>query len=90
MYIYYAHPLSIYGTPQEKRDLELLAALGHTVLNPNGPQHDAGYRAEGMAYFNRITEPCHGVFFRAFPDGSIPAGVAKELEYFRNRKLPEI
>ncbi len=34
MKIYYAHPMSLYGTLQEKRDIETLKALGFEVVNP--------------------------------------------------------
>jgi hypothetical protein len=88
MYIYYAHPLSIYDTAQEQRDLALLKFLGHTVLNPNSPEADAGYKAKGMAYFEEATVTCEAIFFRAFPDGRLPAGVAKEISYFQKRGLP--
>lgn len=37
MKIYYAHCKSIYNTPQELRDIQLLQALGYEVLNPNSP-----------------------------------------------------
>ena len=87
---YYAHPMSIYNTAQETRDLEIIKALGFEVLNPNGPEHDAGYKAKGMDYFDECTKDCTIIVFRAFPDGSIPAGVAKEIEFFRKRNLPVI
>ena len=35
MTVYYAHPMAIYGTPQEDRDIETLENLGFTVVNPN-------------------------------------------------------
>lgn len=37
--VYYAHCQSIYNTPQEQRDLELLKTLGFEVLNPNEKEH---------------------------------------------------
>jgi hypothetical protein len=33
--IYYAHSMHLYGTLQEKRDIELLESLGFEVVNPN-------------------------------------------------------
>ena len=78
---YYAHPLSTYNTAQEARDIEIIKALGVDVLNPNGPEHNEGYLREGMPSFvNLIRARCHLLCFRAFPDGSIPAGIAKEIE----------
>jgi hypothetical protein len=73
--------MSLYGTKQEKRDIALIESMGFEVLNPNGPEHDEGYKAAGMAYFEKLVRTkTHLLFFRAFPDGSIPAGVAKEIE----------
>jgi len=33
--IYYAHPLNIYNTAQEKRNIATLESLGFEVVNPN-------------------------------------------------------
>lgn len=35
--VYYAHFMGIYNTPQEKRDILTLQALGLEVINPNTP-----------------------------------------------------
>lgn len=87
MKAYYAHPLSLYNTAQEKRDLALMAALGIEVFNPNSFECDAGYKAaaaasptgNGMGFFTGIIKGCDMVIFRGFLDRSIPAGVAKEI-----------
>jgi len=81
MLAYYAHPVSIYNTPQEERDIQLLTDLGFEVLNPNTPEHSEGYKMGGMDYFESIISKCDLVAFRAFPDGSVPAGVAREIEW---------
>lgn len=39
MKIYYAHCQAIYGTVQEKRDIELLQRLGFEVVNPSDSIH---------------------------------------------------
>jgi hypothetical protein len=36
--IYYAHSMSLYNTPQEKRDIELLENLGFEVVNPSSKE----------------------------------------------------
>ena len=77
--IYYAHPVSTYGTKQEARDLETLQLLGVEVLNPNGGNHDKEYKRQGMSYFTRIISDCDGLAFRGYADGAIPAGVAQEI-----------
>jgi hypothetical protein len=68
-----------HNTPVEQRDLALLKALGFEVVNPNTPEHDAVYKASGMAHFDKLIEGCDALAFRAFPDGGIPAGVVHEI-----------
>ena len=89
--IYYAHPISLYNTKQEKRDLELLARMfpNATIYNPNCQESTDGYKAKGMAFFTElINSRMTSCVFRAFPDGSIPAGVATEVEAFRGTNKP--
>lgn len=88
MKVYYAHPISIYNSPQEQRDLTLLLGLSLEVLNPNSPEIEARYKAEGMALFEPLVKSCGALAFRAFLDGSIPAGVAKEIQWAREAGLP--
>ena len=82
--VYYAHPVSTYNTPQEKRDLETLEALGLRVVNPNTPENQEKYKTLGMPRFEEMAKACDVLAFRAFPDGSIGAGVAKEIEWARS------
>ena len=84
MIIYYAHPISIYDTPQEQRDVATLEGLGE-VRNPNSKEDQEGYQKKGMDHFAGVVKSCDALAFRAFPDGSIPAGVAKEIGYFDGR-----
>jgi hypothetical protein len=79
MKAYYAHPVSLYNTPQEVRDLKAMADLGIQVFNPNSQECSDGYAREGMPFFTKIIRECDLVIFRAFADGSIPAGVVKEI-----------
>jgi hypothetical protein len=76
---YYAHSLHLYGTKQEARDVKLLKALGFEVVNPNDPKHSVFYEEQGMEYFTGLCQSCDICAFRAYPDGSIPAGVHKEV-----------
>ena len=86
MRAYYAHCQSIYRTPQEYRDLNLLGQLGFDIVNPSEVQHskrveEMKSRGENvMLYFEMLVESCDVLAFRALPDGRIPAGVAKEIE----------
>ena len=79
MKVYYAHCVSIYGTPQEERDIRLLETLGFEVVNPNAEGNTENYKKYGMKYFLAIALDCDVVAFRALPDGRIPAGVMKEV-----------
>jgi hypothetical protein len=80
MRCYYAHPMTIYNTPQEERDILLLGQLGFVVVNPNAPEHSEAYGKEGMKYFMQLASECDVIAFRALPDGSITAGVANEIK----------
>ena len=79
MKCYYAHPITSYGSDIEKQDIVLLESLGFDVLNPNQPEYDIAYKEQGMTVFLELVDSCDMVAFRAFPDGSIPAGIAKEV-----------
>lgn len=42
---YYAHSMSLYGSAQEKRDIELLESMGFEVVNPNSEKIKADVQA---------------------------------------------
>lgn len=88
MRVYLAHPVSDYGTPRQAKMLALLAGAGHTVENPDAPSHQEGYRQHGMEYFTNLVETCDGLAFSRFADGTIGAGVAKEIERALTRRMP--
>ena len=92
--VYYAHFMGIYNTPQETRDVSTLEQLGFDVLNPNQSvvqsevdyykkhyedDDDAYMKMFDTVFFSRVRE-CEVFAFRGLPDGSIPGGVAMELE----------
>ena len=83
MLIYYAHCIAIYNTAQERRDLAALTMFGN-VINPNSKECSDRYKAQGMAYFQQFSATCDAVAFRALPDGSIPSGVATEVQWFKD------
>jgi hypothetical protein len=87
MRVYYAHPITLYDTPQERLDLGALSGLDFDVVNPNSKKHAEGYKAGGMDYFKSIVEGCSALAFRAFPDGSIPAGIFKEIMWAEQEGL---
>lgn len=97
MKIYYAHPMAIYNTPQEYRDIRTLQNLGFSVVNPNEQEHrDAVEKIKKeqlyvpdnvMRYFATVVLKCNCLAFRALPGGFIPAGVAYEIEVAQRNGL---
>lgn len=98
MKLYFAHPISSYGTPQERRLVDFLTAVGHEVINPNAPEHQAHaarIRAassdpknagrEVMAYFIALARRCDMCAVLPFPDGKIGAGIVAEAASFLER-----
>jgi len=87
MRIYLAHPVSDYGTPRQAQAIKALEEVGADLVrplelvNPDSPIHQAGYASEGMAYFKGVIERCQGLAFMRFPDGSIGAGVGREIRW---------
>lgn len=92
MKVYYSHCMAIYDTPQEKRDVKDLKLMGFEVFNPNSSKcdevvskirrhachfYDPGEKI--MDFFMNEVKKCDVLAFRSLPDGSIPAGVHKEI-----------
>lgn len=90
MKAYYAHCLAIYNTKQEERDLETIERLGFEVLNPNKPEYSQLYKTQGMKVFEELASSCDVVVFRGLPDGSLPAGIAKEVKAAKEANKPII
>lgn len=91
--IYFAHPMSDYGSDREKRAIDALELAGFEVVNPNSEEHERMVQAirQGvngdpgehiMRYFCRIACECEAIAFQAFPQGNVGAGVAKEVHEF--------
>jgi len=65
--------------------------MGFDVYNPNSKQDNAAYAKRGMDHFKDvINQECDLVAFRAFPDGTIPGGVASEIAHAQRLGLPVI
>jgi hypothetical protein len=81
--IYYAHPTSLYNTPQEERDLALLKLLwpDAEIYNPNSELDQQKYKEHGFDWFLDRVGDCDLVVFRSFPDGKIGAGVWNEVNW---------
>lgn len=85
---YYAHCKSIYGTPQEVRDIATLEKLGFDVVNPSSDEIRARLepwmrhsgRRNAMDFFKGLVQECDVVAFRGLPFSKyIPAGVHLEV-----------
>lgn len=88
MKCYLAHPVTEYGgTPRQLEAIEAIEAKDWEVVNPDKPWHQEGYRQHGMGYFLELVEDCDKLAFMRFPDGTIGAGVAKEIEKALQRRL---
>jgi len=71
--VYYAHPMALYGTPVETRDIKTLKRLGFRVLNP------ALKELPTMDDYIQLALSCDLVAFRAFDDGKVGSGVFAEV-----------
>ncbi len=91
---YYARCQTIYGSMQELRDIELIAELDSHVLPFDAEVSAAVVKAKASSdsvmdtVFQPLVEKCDILFFRALPDGKIPAGVAREIGFARELGLP--
>jgi hypothetical protein len=88
MLVYYAHPMSWYDTESERRDLAVLSAHyeGATIINPNSEhfrllveQAKQSNKTSMAPFIDFIARERPLVAYRRFLDGTIGAGVAKEV-----------
>ena len=83
--VYYAHPMALYDTPIERRDIQALRLLGFTVVNPGALDP-----LDTMEQYVKLACSCDLVAFRAFEDGKIGSGMAIEIEGAEKAGLPVI
>lgn len=87
MRVYYAHSMALYGTAQEKRDIRtLLDLLFEEVIDPS--EYAVTGAETSMSFYLGLVSGCDALAFRALPDGSISAGVWKEIEHAQALGLP--
>lgn len=86
MRVYYAHPMSWYGTNLEQKDLGFLQSKFRSVLNPGAPEIEAmveQWKRQGLdvmgTFAKMIHEQADAVAFRTFKDGRLGAGVGREV-----------
>lgn len=86
--LYFSHPVSDFGTEYEAQVVTHLVNLGYDVVNPNSPEHQAGYAERGFAYTKEVRAGCDACAFLRFPTGCVGAGVANEVASFIKLELP--
>jgi hypothetical protein len=87
--VYYAHPMYLYGKPQEKRDVQLLEDLGFDIINPGADDYQEKFLEwnrdnkpdDPMDFFYDSIDECEIVAFRANPDLRVSAGTWGEVNY---------
>lgn len=90
MNVYYAHPMSYYGTTAEADDIAAIEdkfpGVHVHIENPNQPEWQARAQAAKHAgytgmepFLEYVAKEADVVVFRAMSDGFITAGVAKEI-----------
>jgi len=80
---YFAHPITTYGSKAEEEILRRSSVLFKEVINPNTEEHRQNYDKQGMSYFmQKVVPKTKAIVFLAMPNGTIGAGVAKELQYY--------
>lgn len=90
--IYFAHPVTSYGTQME---IDVLHALGRwmgeeLVVNPNSVEHQARYSAlspdvKAFSYWLELARTCNMCVFLPFADGCVGSGVMAEIQTFFDR-----
>jgi hypothetical protein len=80
--LYFAHPMSMYGTPEEAALVKVLTDIGFEVINPGDPavgQAFAAYRdgnpTNYMQFFVDLCNACEYGAFCTFPDEAQADGV---------------
>lgn len=84
---YYARPMSIYGSEQERRDIATIERLGYQIIEFTEEMQERA-KEEGMAPFVEAVRTAHILLFRSFPCGRIGAGVREEMRTAHKAGIP--
>jgi hypothetical protein len=85
---YFARPITHFNTQQERIDITCIELLGFEVVDITTKEIQEQYTIDGMKIFSEIIDGCDALFFLAFEDGAIGAGVALEIGWAGNRSIP--
>jgi hypothetical protein len=89
MKIYFARPISQYGTFQDNRDIALLEKMGFEVINPAKTEDvKEDYKKRGMPAYTDSVATADALAFRSFIDLKIGAGVSAEINKAIELNLP--
>jgi hypothetical protein len=86
--VYFAHPISDYGSDRERRCIDALETAGYAVVNPGDEERQRAYDRDValggavMEYFEWLAAECDAIAFLPFYDRKIGAGVAAEVDAF--------
>lgn len=84
MKIYFAHPMSHYGTEYEKMCLENIQNVfpKAEIVNPSDEHHVETYKSwkkHGMRYWKQLVAGCDAIVFATYKDGEVGMGVYTEI-----------
>ncbi len=88
MKAFYSRPISLFGSKQEQRDIELIEKLGYSVIDYKTEEIQNDYKQRGMIVFEEIVKESDILFFRSFVDLKIGSGVLKEIQMAINSDIP--
>jgi hypothetical protein len=84
--IYFAHPINTYNTILETFFLDYMKKYPDVfIVNPNSAEHEKQYKLKGMSYFKTLVRSCDKLIAFGFGDNSIGAGIAKEMDWMREK-----
>jgi len=85
---YFARPTTDFGQWREERDIKSIRRAGFSVIDITNNETQDLYKDIGMCVFRPLVESADALFFRSFDDGSIGAGVAKEIYWATCAHIP--
>lgn len=88
MKAFYSRPITLFGTKQEKRDINIIQSLGYDVLDYKTDEILQDYNNRGMVVFEELVKKCDILFYRSFIDLKIGAGVLKEVNAAIKNNIP--
>ncbi len=82
MKIYYAHPINMYGSDEEKNEIAHIMSLfgSSTIVNPSIYEGRVNDTKDRMIFYLNLVRDCDIVVFRRLA-GKISAGVGKEVNF---------